>query len=145
LLIDRDSGQALEGRGGERQTTNNRMEMTAAIRALEALRSGRRTVQMRSDSQYLINMCQEWIHGWKRRGWKRKGGPIKNLDLVQRLDQLLVEHRVLWRWVPGHAGEPGNEYVDALANHAMDEVQAGASADQERRHRQSPIAVDFGR
>jgi ribonuclease HI len=102
--------------GGERATTNNRMEMTAVIRALEALGDGR-DVDLHTDSQYVKNGIEQWIHGWKRNGWKtadRK--PVKNEDLWRELDRLVARHRVRWHWVRGHAGHAGNERADALAN-----------------------------
>ena len=102
--------------GGERSTTNNRMEMTAVIEGLAAIDRGRQ-VRVFTDSQYVQKGISEWIHAWKRRGWTtadRK--PVKNVDLWQKLDALAREHRVEWHWVKGHAGHPGNERADALAN-----------------------------
>ena len=106
--------------GAEAHTTNNRMELTAVIRALEALK---RPVQARvyTDSEYVRRGVTEWLASWKARGWRtadRK--PVKNQDLWQRLDELRAGHRIEWRWVPGHAGVPGNERVDRLANEAID-------------------------
>lgn len=102
--------------GGEPQTTNNRMELTAVIEALASLK---RTcdVTLHTDSEYVRKGITEWIHAWKQRGWKtadRK--PVKNADLWARLDALRSLHHVDWRWVKGHAGDPGNERADALAN-----------------------------
>ncbi len=108
--------------GGERLTTNNRMEITAAIRALEALRR-RCHVQLYTDSQYLRNGITEWLPAWKRRGWRtadRK--PVKNQDLWEQLDRLAAEHEVEWHWVRGHSGHAGNERADALANRGIDEL-----------------------
>ncbi len=113
--------------GGEPATTNNRMELTAVIRALEAMK---RPVQARvhTDSQYVQKGISEWIHGWKRNGWKTSDKkPVKNADLWQQLDVLAAQHRVEWLWVRGHAGDPGNERADALANRGIDEVQAQAN------------------
>jgi ribonuclease HI len=113
--------------GGEPATTNNRMELTAVIRALEAMK---RPVQARvhTDSQYVQKGISEWIHGWKRNGWKTSDKkPVKNSDLWQQLDVLAAQHRVEWLWVRGHAGDPGNERADALANRGIDEVQAQAN------------------
>jgi ribonuclease HI len=113
--------------GGEPATTNNRMELTAVIRALEAMK---RPVQARvhTDSQYVQKGISEWIHGWKRNGWKTSDKkPVKNSDLWQQLDVLAAQHRVEWLWVKGHAGDPGNERADALANRGIDEVQAQAN------------------
>ena len=139
LLIDRRSGQALERRGGEDHTTNNRMEMLAAIEGLRALKAPAGEVEVRSDSRYLVDMCSSWMVGWKRRGWKRKGGPILNLDLVQELDRLIQQHDVSFQWVQGHAGDPGNEHADRLTNDAMDQIQAGGSPVAEQRYDVSPI------
>ena len=102
--------------GGEPHTTNNRMELTAVIEALAALRRPC-DITIYTDSEYVRKGITEWIHNWKRRGWTtadRK--PVKNADLWQRLDTLSAGHTVQWRWVKGHAGDPGNERADALAN-----------------------------
>ena len=102
--------------GGEPQTTNNRMELTAVIEALASLK---RTcdVTIYTDSEYVRKGITEWIHGWKQRGWKTADKkPVKNAELWQRLDALRNLHHVEWRWVRGHAGDPGNERADALAN-----------------------------
>jgi ribonuclease HI len=109
--------------GAEALTTNNRMELTAVIRALEALK---KPVQARvyTDSEYVRRGITEWVRGWKSRGWltaDRK--PVKNQDLWQRLDELVAGHKIEWHWVPGHAGVPGNERVDRLANQAIDAMQ----------------------
>jgi ribonuclease HI len=133
VLINPRKGTCLELAGGERQTTNNRMEMTAAIEALKALKAEGLTVLVRSDSKYLIQCCQDWMPGWKRNGWKKKDGPLKNVDLLQELDRLLARHRVRWEWVAGHSGERGNERCDQLANEAMDRLGRGEEAAWERR------------
>ena len=102
--------------GGERATTNNRMELTAVIEALTALKRPC-DVTIHTDSEYVRKGITEWIHNWKKRGWTtadRK--PVKNVELWQKLDALAQAHRVHWRWVRGHAGDPGNERADALAN-----------------------------
>jgi ribonuclease HI len=109
--------------GAEPATTNNRMELTAVIRALETLR---RPVQAQiyTDSEYVRRGITEWLAGWKARGWRtadRK--PVKNQDLWTQLDALAAQHRLEWHWVPGHAGVPGNERVDRLANEAIDALQ----------------------
>jgi ribonuclease HI len=109
------SGKEREGSGGERETTNNRMELTAVIEGLRALTrpSG---VAIYSDSQYVLNGLEKWIHGWKKKGWKTASKrPVKNVDLWKELDALRNEHRVTFHWVRGHAGHPENERVDALA------------------------------
>jgi ribonuclease HI len=112
--------------GAEAHTTNNRMELTAVIRALEALRRPI-AVRVYTDSEYVRRGITEWLAAWKARGWltaERK--PVKNQDLWQRLEELVVPHRIEWHWVPGHAGVEGNERVDRLANEAIDAFQAGA-------------------
>jgi ribonuclease HI len=106
--------------GAEPHTTNNRMELTAVIRALQALK---RPVQAQiyTDSEYVRRGITEWVAAWKTRGWRtadRK--PVKNQDLWQQLDELVRNHRIEWHWVPGHAGVPDNERVDQLANSAID-------------------------
>lgn len=108
--------------GGERQTTNNRMELTAAIRGLEALKRPV-SATVHTDSQYVLKGISEWIHGWKRNGWKTSDKkPVKNADLWQALDALAAQHAVTWVWVKGHAGHPENERADALANRGIDEL-----------------------
>lgn len=104
-------------------TTNNRMALTSAILALEAL-NRRCRVRFVSDSRYLVNGASEWMPAWKRRGWKRKGGPIENLDLWRRLDRVAARHEVGWGWVRGHAGDPRNEYVNELAQRAARKLSA---------------------
>ena len=102
--------------GGEPLTTNNRMELTAVIEALSTLKRASR-VELHTDSQYVRHGITTWIHNWKRRAWKTADNkPVKNVDLWQRLDALSQQHEVDWRWVRGHAGDPGNERADALAN-----------------------------
>jgi ribonuclease HI len=112
--------QLKELSGAEQHTTNNRMELTAVIRALEALK---RPVEasVYTDSEYVRRGITEWIPGWKARGWRtadRK--PVKNQDLWEELDRLAALHRIQWHWVRGHSGIPGNERVDRLANEAID-------------------------
>ena len=105
--------------GGEAATTNNRMEMTAVIRALETLERPS-IVELYTDSQYVQKGISEWIHGWKRNGWRTAAkDPVKNADLWRRLDELRKPHRVEWHWVKGHAGDPDNERADQLANEAI--------------------------
>jgi ribonuclease HI len=102
--------------GGEAATTNNRMELMAVIRALEALKR-RSRVRLYTDSLYVKKGISSWIHDWKRRGWRTADKkPVKNVDLWQRLDELARQHEVEWHWVRGHAGHPENERADALAN-----------------------------
>lgn len=133
VLIDTASGKAFERAGGEAMTTNNRMELSAALEALRALNRDGVPVEIRSDSRYTIDCCSQWMAGWKARGWTKKGGPLKNLDLLQELDAIIPRHTVSWRWVEGHAGEPGNEHVDALLNQAMDRIQRGGTATHQQR------------
>jgi ribonuclease HI len=105
--------------GGAALTTNNRMELSAPIEALSSLKQPC-TVTIYTDSQYLRNGIETWIHGWKARGWKTADHkPVKNIDLWQRLDALVQQHRVRWRWVKAHAGDPGNERADELANRGV--------------------------
>ena len=111
--------------GAEALTTNNRMELTAVIRALEALK---RPVAARiyTDSQYVRRGITEWLSAWKARNWRTADKkPVKNQDLWERLEQVSAAHRLEWQWVPGHAGVPGNERVDRLANEAIDALQSG--------------------
>ena len=113
LLRYRDVERELSG--GEALTTNNRMEMTAAIMALEALKRPS-TVRLFTDSMYLRDGITRWIHGWKRNGWRTaERKPVKNADLWQRLDAALGRHNIEWHWVKGHAGHPENVRVDRLA------------------------------
>jgi ribonuclease HI len=103
-------------------TTNNRMALAGAIAVLEWTRRQwtRARVRYVSDSQYLVRGMDEWVPAWKARGWKRKTGPVENLELWQRLDQVAATHDVRWEWVRGHAGHPKNEYVDRLATRAAE-------------------------
>jgi ribonuclease HI len=113
--------------GGEALTTNNRMELTAVIEALAALKRGCR-VAIYTDSEYVRNGITSWIHNWKSRGWRtadRK--PVKNIELWQRLDALAAQHEVQWHWVRGHNGDPGNERADQLANRGVDSARAASS------------------
>lgn len=108
--------------GGEAETTNNRMELLAAIKALEALKRPAR-VSLTTDSQYVRKGITEWIKNWRARGWKTAGRqPVKNRDLWERLDSLTEQHEVEWHWVKGHSGHEENERVDALANRGIDEL-----------------------
>jgi ribonuclease HI len=116
------AGHEKEMFGGEANTTNNRMELTAVIEALASLK---RTCQITiyTDSEYVRKGMTEWIAGWQRRGWKTADNkPVKNAELWQRLDALRKLHQVEWRWVKGHAGDPGNERADMLANKGVASV-----------------------
>lgn len=104
--------------GGEAQTTNNRMELTAALRALQALKKASR-VDFYTDSQYLRRGISEWLPSWQARGWKRKGGELANVDLWKALAVEVKQHEIRWHWVRGHAGHKENERVDLLARQAM--------------------------
>jgi len=111
--------------GAETLTTNNRMELTAVIRALEALKRPV-AAKIYTDSQYVRQGVLEWMPNWKARGWKTADKkPVKNQDLWQQLDALLPTHQLEWHWVKGHSGNPGNERVDELANRAIDAMTAG--------------------
>ena len=119
-VLLREGGRERELHGGEAATTNNRMELTAVIRALEALAPGAR-VRVYTDSQYVQKGISAWIHDWKRRGWRTADKkPVKNVDLWMRLDEAARAHEVEWHWVRGHAGHPENERADALANKGID-------------------------
>ncbi len=129
LLIARDGDTVLKERelqGGEVLTTNNRMELLAAISALETL--ARPTeITIITDSAYVKNGVTEWIHGWKRNGWRTAGkDPVKNVDLWQRIDAAQKTHKVTWRWIKGHAGHAENERADALARAGMAPFKAKA-------------------
>ena len=104
--------------GGEKDTTNNRMELQAALEALRALNESCQ-VTLYTDSEYLKRGITEWLPNWKRRNWRRKGGKLANVDLWMKLDEEIVRHEVLWRWVRGHAGNVHNERVDRLARQAI--------------------------
>ncbi|MEK9953532.1 MAG: ribonuclease HI [Curvibacter sp.] len=121
-VLLKSGGVEKELYGGERETTNNRMEMMAVIQALEALKRPCHVI-LHADSQYVLKGITEWLAGWKARGWKTAAKqPVKNVDLWQRLDALVsgAGHRIEWRWVKGHDGDPGNERADALANRGVE-------------------------
>jgi ribonuclease HI len=116
LLLAKDGETILKERtlnGGEPETTNNRMELMAAISALEVLERPS-TLTVVTDSAYVKDGITKWIHGWKRNGWTKKGG-LKNAELWQRLDAAQARHKVKWKWIKGHAGHPENERADELA------------------------------
>ncbi|MEQ3723617.1 ribonuclease HI [Alcanivorax sp.] len=109
--------------GGEPETTNNRMELMAAIVALETLNASCQVV-LTTDSKYVMDGITQWMANWKKRGWKTASKqPVKNVDLWQRLDAAVQRHDVDWQWVKGHSGHPGNERADALANRGIDEMK----------------------
>jgi ribonuclease HI len=120
LLLAKDGETILKERtlnGGEPETTNNRMELMAAISALEVLERPS-TLTVVTDSAYVKDGITKWIHGWKRNGWTKKGG-LKNAELWQRLDAAQARHKVKWEWIKGHAGHPENERADELAREGM--------------------------
>ena len=124
----RFQGSERELAGGEAQTTNNRMELMAAIAALEAVKEPCAIV-LHSDSKYVLQGISEWMPGWKRKGWKTAGGgAVKNQDLWQRLDAAASVHKMQWQWVKGHAGHPDNERVDGLARAQAERFRSGAPA-----------------
>lgn len=107
--------------GGEPETTNNRMELTAAIKALEVLKRKPSTVELYTDSVYVRDGITKWIHNWKKNGWRTAAKkPVKNDDLWKELDAQISQHNISWHWVKGHAGIEGNEKADELANRGMD-------------------------
>lgn len=120
LLIAGERRRTLHG--GEPDTTNNRMELRAAIEALNAL-NGERKVILHTDSKYVMSGITDWMAGWKKRGWKTASKqPVKNQDLWMLLDDAVSRHDITWKWVRGHTGNPGNEEADALANRGIDEL-----------------------
>ncbi|MDP4033029.1 MAG: ribonuclease HI [Pseudorhodobacter sp.] len=127
LLLAREAGVVVKERrlsGGEANTTNNRMELLAAISALEALSRDTEIVIV-TDSAYVKNGVTVWIHGWKRNGWRTADKkPVKNVDLWQRLEAAQARHKVEWRWIKGHAGHPENECADELARAGMEPFKA---------------------
>lgn len=123
-VLLKSAGTQKELFGGEMGTTNNRMEMTAVIEALAALKRPCH-VTLHVDSQYVLKGMTEWIAGWKARGWKTAAKqPVKNVDLWLRLDELVTTagHKIDWRWVRGHDGDPGNEHADMLANRGVEQA-----------------------
>lgn len=131
--ILRYNGHQKELSGGEPLTTNNRMELMAAISALEALNRAS-VVDLHTDSQYLRGGITGWIHGWKKNGWKTSSRkPVKNVDLWQRLDDLTGKHDIRWHWVKGHAGTEANERADQLARDGMEPYKSGDRDNKRRR------------
>jgi len=116
------AGKSKRISGAEADSTNNRMELTAAIKALKVLRRAAR-VELHTDSRYVQLGISEWLAGWKQRGWKTAGKkPVKNKDLWQALDEQSQRHQISWHWVKGHSGHPDNELADTLANEAIDKM-----------------------
>lgn len=123
-VVLRFKGRERTLHGGEPHTTNNRMELTAAIRGLEAL-TRPCTVRLTTDSKYVMDGLTKWLPAWKKRDWKTADKkPVKNVDLWQQLDAAIARHKVDWQWVRGHTGHPENELADALANRGIDELPA---------------------
>lgn len=123
-VLLRYAGHEKELYGGERETTNNRMELTAVIMGLKQLRRPCR-VQITTDSKYVMQGATEWLEGWKRRNWRTAAKkPVLNQDLWRELDCLTAEHEIDWHWVRGHSGHPENEKADRLANRGIDEMTA---------------------
>ena len=124
-VLLRYGGHEKELFGGEAQTTNNRMELTAVLSGLKTLNRPCDVV-ICTDSQYVKNGMESWIHNWKKNGWKTAGlQPVKNADLWQQLDEQVARHRVRWQWVKGHAGHAENERADALANRGVEQALRG--------------------
>ena len=123
-VLLRFNGHEKRLHGGERETTNNRMELMAVIMALESLKRDCK-VRVSSDSQYVLKGISEWMANWKKRGWKTAAKkPVKNVDLWQRLDRAQQQHDIEWEWVKGHSGHPENEIADQLANQGIDDMLA---------------------
>ena len=126
-VVLRWNGTEKELHGGDAQTTNNRMELMAAIQALEGLQRPAK-VSLHTDSTYLLNGITKWIDGWQRNGWRTAAKkPVKNDDLWRRLTEAIRPHKVSWVWVKGHAGDPGNERADALARRGIEEAASVAA------------------
>jgi ribonuclease HI len=121
ILLSKDKRKELSG--GEMNTTNNRMELTAAVRALEALKRPCKAI-LHTDSEYLRNGVTSWMKTWKRNNWRGTAGPVKNRDLWEQLDALVQKHEVHWRWVAGHSGHEHNDRCDELATEAIERQKA---------------------
>jgi ribonuclease HI len=125
-VLLREEGHEWTLSGSEMNTTNNRMELAAAINGL-AYFTEEREIALTTDSQYVRQGITQWIHGWRRNGWRTSAKqPVKNQDLWQALDALAAKHSVSWHWVKGHSGHPENEQADALANAAVDQMLAAS-------------------
>jgi len=121
--VMRFKGKEKQFCGGEKETTNNRMELKAVIMALEQLNRST-AVRVTTDSKYVQQGITQWIHNWKRNGWRTSAKkPVKNSDLWRELDELVLQHDVAWAWVKGHSGHPDNELADSLANRGIDELE----------------------
>ena len=123
VMIQPKSNYIKEFSCGYKKTTNNRMELLAVIVALEKIKAENQKVNIYTDSKYVLQGIEEWIHNWKKRGWRGANKkPVKNIDLWKELDELRDEHNIKWNWVKGHSGNPGNETADMLANRGIDEL-----------------------
>lgn len=133
VIEDVETHVKLELGGGERMTTNNRMELSGAIEALKRLTGGCE-VTVVSDSTYVVKGMTQWVHGWVKRGWKKSDKkPVENRDLWEALVAAASPHRIRWQWVEGHAGHAGNERCDEIANGIMDAMRSGGAAVHEKR------------
>lgn len=141
ILLDPSTGKALELSGGEPRATNNRMELTAAIRGLESLKR-RCRVQLFTDSQYLRKGITQWLPGWVARGWKRKDGELQNEDLWRRLHELIKLHDIQWDWIKGHAGNRWNERADELATLEIRKQRDASAATTTAGPPAEPVDVD---
>ncbi|MEK6794637.1 MAG: ribonuclease HI [Spirochaetota bacterium] len=133
VIEDLPSHMKLEIGGGERVTTNNRMELSAAVASLKRLTESCEVTLM-SDSTYVVKGMTQWIHGWMKRGWKKSDKkPVENRDLWEALQKAAERHHVRWQWVEGHAGHHGNERCDEIVNDIMDSMQSGGAMTYEKR------------
>jgi ribonuclease HI len=141
VLVHVATGTTLLRRGGHPDTTNNRMEFSAVLELLRGLKRPS-TLEIRADSKLVIETCDKWLAGWKRRGWKKadKTTPM-NLDLMQALDPELARHKIFWTWIRGHSGDAGNELADKLCNQAMDALARGKPPEDEKRMDGPPFGV----
>lgn len=126
LVINPSNNRAVKLAEAVRDTTNNRMELLAVVKAFEVLKTPGKTVKVVSDSQYTINACSRWMPGWKANGWtKNTPGELKNVDILKQIDALISQHTTRFVWVRGHSGDRGNDFVDSLLNSAMDDLLKG--------------------
>lgn len=128
LVINPAKNRAIKSAEAVRDTTNNRMELMAVVKGLEILKTPGRRVHLISDSQYTINSCSKWLPGWKSNGWaKNTPSELKNVDILKMIDALINKHTIKFSWVRGHSGDRGNDYVDNILNHAMDDLISGGT------------------
>jgi ribonuclease HI len=149
VMVHLPTGTTMLRRGGEADTTNNRMELTSLLQLLEAITRPGRRVEVRADSKYVIDTATKWMASWKRKGWTRgrdeqgKVMEVKNLDLVKALDAALTRHDVRFTWVRGHSGDAGNELADKLCNDAMDDVARGRDPAHTERRPTPPFKLNL--